>query len=340
MQKGSLLNSTIRNNWTLDEIKSIYEKPLLELIFDAATAHRKYFDPSEVQVSQLISVKTGGCPEDCKYCPQAARYVTKINKHALMSVDEVLNIVKNSKSHGVTRICLGAAWREVKDNAQFDRVLNMVEAINNEGLEVCATLGMLKEHHAEKLKEAGLYAYNHNIDTGPEHYKKIISTRKFEDRIETLKNVRKAKLTMCCGGILGMGENVQDRLEMLLTLANLDKHPESVPINTLVKVEGTPLANRESQEHVPIWDLVRMIATARIVMPGSYIRMSAGRIGRSEQDQALCFLAGANSIHAGDKLLTTPNNKESEDSKLFSLLGLRPQTEIKKNENLNRVHAS
>lgn len=333
------MRRTLRHDWTFEEIKGIYERPLLDLIFEAATVHRQFFNPSEVQVSQLISVKTGGCPEDCKYCPQAARYNTQINKHALMSVDEVASIAKNAKANGATRLCLGAAWREVKDNAQFDRVLEMVEAVNAEGLEVCATLGMLQEHQAVKLKEAGLYAYNHNIDTSEDNYSNIISTRKFSDRLNTLENVRKAKLTVCCGGILGMGETDEDRMKMLLTLANLPQHPESVPINTLVKVEGTPLGDKQENEPVPVWDLVRVIATARILMPASYVRLSAGRIGRTYQDQALCFLAGANSIFVGDKLLTTQNNKKTDDEMMFSVLGIKPQAQSFQYERTDAVHA-
>lgn len=332
------MRRTLRHNWTFEEIKAIYDQPLLDLVFEAAKAHREFFNASEVQVSQLISVKTGGCPEDCKYCPQAARYATDINKHALMSVEEVLSAARNAKANGATRLCMGAAWREVKDNAQFDRVLEMVEAVNAEGLEVCTTLGMLQEHQAMKLKKAGLHAYNHNIDTSEEHYSKIISTRTYQDRLNTLENVRKAKITVCCGGILGMGESVDDRIKMLITLANLEQHPESVPINTLIKIKGTPLGDKEEAQ-VPIWDLVRMVATARLVMPSSYVRLSAGRIGRSYQDQALCFLAGANSIHAGDKLLTTPNNKLGSDMEMFELLGIKPQARSFQHGRTDAVHA-
>ncbi len=332
------MNSTLRHDWSFDEIKAIYERPLLELILEAASVHGQNFKPGEVQVSQLISVKTGGCPEDCHYCPQSARYNTKINKHALMSVEDVVKTAKEAKANGRTRLCIGAAWREVKDNSQFDRILQMVSAVNAEGLEVCATLGMLDEHQAKRLKEAGLYAYNHNIDTSPEHYEKIISTRKQGDRLRTLENVRKADLTVCCGGILGLGESVDDRIKMLLTLSSLTPHPESVPINTLIRVAGTPLGDAEG-EPVPIWDLVRMVATARIVLPSSYVRLSAGRVGRSFQDQALCFLAGANSIHAGDKLLTTPNNANDEDMQMFDILGLKPQAQSFQHGQAHAVHA-
>ncbi len=332
------MKTKLRHDWTFEEIKSIYERPLLELIVDAAKIHREFFNGNEVQVSQLVSVKTGGCPEDCKYCPQAARYTAKIKKHALMTVEEVCTLAKEAKENGATRLCLGAAWREVKDNAQFDRVLEMVEAVNAQGLEVCATLGMLDEHQALKLKDAGLYAYNHNIDTSEENYKNIISTRTFEDRLRTLENVRKANITVCCGGILGLGETHDDRIRMLLTLANLPQHPESVPINTLVQIEGTPLGDKEDIQ-VPIWDLVRMIATTRLVLPASYVRMSAGRIQRSYQDQALCFLAGANSIHAGNKLLTTPNNTPNDDHTLFSLLGIKAQEKSFQHDRTHSVHA-
>ncbi len=332
------MNRILRHNWTFSEIEEIYQRPLLTLIFEAASVHREFFNAKEVQVSQLISVKTGGCPEDCHYCPQAARYNTNINKHALMTVAEVTTIAKEAKANGRTRLCLGAAWREVKDNAQFDRVLEMVEAVNAEGLEVCATLGLLEEHQALRLKEAGLYAYNHNIDTSEENYGSIISTRKFSDRLRTLENVRKAQITVCCGGILGMGESEADRIKMLTTLATLTPHPESVPINTLIQVAGTPLGDKEL-EPVPIWDLVRMVATARIVMPSSYVRLSAGRIQRSFQDQALCFLAGANSIHAGDKLLTTPNNRDTDDMAMFDILGLKPQAQSFQHGQPHSLHA-
>lgn len=324
----------IRFDWTYEEIETIYRRPLLQLIYDAATVHRKFFNPEEVQVSHLISIKTGGCSEDCGYCPQSARYPTGIKRQGLMELDDVLSIAREAKHKGATRLCMGAAWREVKDNGQFDRVLEMVSAVNREGLEVCCTLGMLTEAQARKLKEAGLYAYNHNIDTSEDHYKKIISTRTYEDRLRTLENVRKADLTVCCGGILGLGEKEDDRIQMLLTLASLTPHPESVPINTLIAVEGTPLAQ---QEEVSIWDLVRMIATTRIVLPQSYVRLSAGRVGRSMQEQALCFMAGANSIFVGEKLLTTPNNDRDDDWKMFSILGLKPL--LREPQEKSHVHA-
>ncbi|MDC0254035.1 biotin synthase BioB [Bacteriovoracales bacterium] len=310
----------LRHDWTMEEIEMIYDRPLLDLIFDASKIHRENFDSQKVQVSSLISIKTGGCPEDCSYCPQAARYQTGVNSEGLMKTETVMNLAQKAKDQGASRVCLGAAWREVKDNKQFDQVLGMVKGITGMGVEVCCTLGMLTESQANKLKEAGLYAYNHNIDTSEDYYKSIISTRTYEDRLKTLKNVQKAKISVCSGGIIGMGETKEDRLGMLKTLSNLAIHPDSVPINTLVAVEGTPL---EKQKEIPIWDLLRMIATARIIMPHSMVRLSAGRNSRSFQDQALCFLAGANSIFSGEKLLTTPNPEFNEDKELFELLGLK-----------------
>lgn len=309
----------IRFDWTFDEIKAIYDLPLMELVFRAASVHRQYFDPREVQVSSLISIKTGGCVEDCAYCPQAARYQTDVNVHKLMSVEEVVGKAQKAKDQGASRMCLGAAWREVRDNRDFDSVLEMAKEINSMGMEVCCTLGMLTEEQAKKLEEAGVYAYNHNIDTSEDYYQEIITTRKFDDRMNTLENVRKAGMTVCSGGIIGLGEKEEDRIGMLLRLATLDPHPESVPINTLVPVEGTPL---QDNEKVSIWDWVRMIATTRIVLPSSYVRLSAGREGRTATEQALCFMAGANSIFAGDQLLTTPNPDFQEDKQLFDVLGL------------------
>ncbi|MCU0428346.1 MAG: biotin synthase BioB [Cytophagaceae bacterium] len=311
----------IRHNWTREEIAEIYNRPVLELIYQAATVHRRNFDPQEVQVSTLLSIKTGGCPEDCAYCPQAARYHTDVKVQKLMEVEEVVNAAKDAKEKGSSRFCLGAAWREVRDNKDFDKVLDMVKGVSDVGLEVCCTLGMLTEEQAMKLKEAGLYAYNHNLDTSEEHYDKIISTRTYDDRLKTLEHARKAKLSVCSGGIIGMGESHQDRIGMLHTLVNLPQHPDSVPVNALVPVEGTPL---ENQPMVSIWEMVRMIATARILMPKSMVRLSAGRIRMSIEDQALCFLAGANSIFAGEKLLTTPNPEKDKDQELFQTLNIRP----------------
>ncbi|MBA3664758.1 MAG: biotin synthase BioB [Bacteroidetes bacterium] len=309
-------------DWTKEEILAIYNTPLLELVSKAAEVHKQFHKTGEVQVSSLLSIKTGGCPEDCSYCPQAARYHTEVKVHKLMSVAEVSACADNAKSGGASRMCLGAAWREVRDNKDFDKVLDMVKTINSKGLEVCATLGMVTEDQAKKLAEAGLYAYNHNIDTSEENYNNIISTRTFEDRLGTIKNVRKAGLTVCSGGIIGMGESAEDRIGMLYTLSLLRPQPESVPINALVAVEGTPLAD---QPPVPIWDMVRMIATARIILPRTSVRLSAGRLSMSMEGQALCFLAGANSIFAGDKLLTTPNPKYNEDMEMFKILGLTPK---------------
>ncbi len=316
----------IRNNWTLGEIKEVYDTPLLELIYKAGTLHRKFNNTAEVQVCTLLSIKTGGCSEDCAYCPQAARYDTGVGVQALMKKDEVLEYAQKAKNAGSTRFCMGAAWREVRDNRDFDRVLDMVKGVNEMGMEVCCTLGMLTETQAQKLADAGLYAYNHNLDTSKEHYKEIISTRTFEDRIETLDNVRKAGVSVCCGGIIGLGETHEDRIKMLHTLATMETHPESVPINALVPIKGTPLA---SNEKVDIWDMVRMIATARVLMPATMVRLSAGRSDMSGAEQALCFMAGANSIFAGDKLLTTPNPSFDEDNTMFQLLGLQPRKAFK-----------
>lgn len=312
----------IRHNWTRDEVLAIYNKPLLELVYEAASVHRKFHDPRQVQVSSLISIKTGGCPEDCAYCPQAARYNTKVKVHKLMEVEEVTELAKNAKANGASRVCMGAAWRSVRDNKDFDKVIDMVKGVHSLDLEVCCTLGMLTEDQAKRLADAGLYAYNHNLDTSEEYYDDIITTRTYDDRLKTLENVRKAKLTVCSGGIIGMGETVEDRVGMLVTLANLPEHPHSTPINALVPVEGTPM---EEQEIVPIWDMVRMIATTRIVMPKTVVRLSAGRTKMSMEGQALCFMAGAGSIFAGDKLLTTANPDFNEDMEMFTILGLQPK---------------
>lgn len=320
------MQNHIRNNWSLKEIESIYNSPLLEIVFNAATLHRKYNDTSEVQVCTLLSIKTGGCSEDCSYCPQAARYSTGVEVQALMKKEEVLAYAQKAKEAGSTRFCMGAAWREIRDNKDFDSVLEMVKGVNQMGMEVCCTLGMLTELQAQKLAEAGLYAYNHNLDTSKNHYAEIITTRTYNDRLETIDNVRKAGVSVCCGGIIGLGETHEDRINMLHTLATLLEHPESVPINALVPIRGTPLANNPK---VDIWDMVRMIATARILMPKTMVRLSAGRTEMSIAEQALCFMAGANSIFAGDKLLTTPNPSFDEDHAMFALLGLKPRTAFK-----------
>lgn len=318
--------STTRHNWTPAEILEIYNMPLLELVYQAATVHRAHHPAGEVQVSSLLSIKTGGCPEDCSYCPQAARYHTGVDVHRLLPLQDVLDAAENAKASGASRMCLGAAWREVRDNRDFDQVIEMVKGITSKGMEVCCTLGMLTESQAQKLADAGLYAYNHNIDSSAEFYETIITTRTYNDRLKTLDNARKAGVTVCSGGIIGMGESVDDRINMLLTLANLETHPDSVPINALVPVEGTPL---EKRPPVPVWDMVRMIATTRMVMPGTVVRLSAGRLEMSMEGQALCFMAGANSIFAGDKLLTTPNPEFNQDMEMFRLLGLTPREAFK-----------
>ncbi len=317
----------MRTNWTRDEVSAIYNSPVLDLIYQAATVHRQHHDPQEVQVCTLLSVKTGGCPEDCAYCPQAARYHTAVKTQKLLEVDEVLEAASRAKSTGSSRFCMGAAWREVRDNRDFDKVLDMVRGVNAMGLEVCCTLGMLTESQAEKLKDAGLYAYNHNLDTSAEFYGDVITTRTYDDRLDTLGHVREAGISVCSGGIIGMGESHNDRIGMLLTLATLPQHPESVPVNALVPVEGTPLA---AQERVSVWEMVRMIATARILMPAAMVRLSAGRVRMSVEEQALCFLAGANSIFAGDKLLTTPNPDTDSDLQLFQTLNVRPREAYKR----------
>ena len=320
--------TSIKSNWTQQEILDLYHQPLLELIYEAATVHRKFHDPTKIQVSKLISIKTGGCPEDCGYCPQAARYHTDIEKNNLMPVQEVLDKAAVAKANGSSRVCMGAAWRNVSDGEDFEKVLEMVRGLSDMEMEVCCTLGMLTEQQAARLSEAGLHYYNHNLDTSEEYYKDIISTRSYDDRIKTLENVRKNSLKVCSGGIIGMGESVEDRIAMLLSLQNLSASPDSIPINALVPVEGTPL---EDQTIVPVWELVRMIATTRIVFPQSTVRLSAGRAQMSKEGQALCFMAGASSIFAGDKLLTTPNPGDNEDLKLFNILGLVP-AERKKND--------
>lgn len=319
----------IRNDWTREEISEIYNTPVLDLIYKAATVHREFNDAQEVQVCTLLSVKTGGCAEDCAYCPQAARYHTDVKVQKLLPTEEVLNAAKEAKDTGSTRFCMGAAWREVRDNRDFDRVLDMVKGVNAMGMEVCCTLGMLTEEQAQKLKDAGLYAYNHNLDTSEEHYSEIITTRNYSDRLDTLDNVRNAKISVCSGGIIGLGEKEGDRIGMLHTLATLPEHPESVPVNALVPVEGTPM---EDQPRVSVWEMVRMIATARIIMPKAMVRLSAGRVRMDLQEQALCFMAGANSIFAGDKLLTTPNPGVVQDKQMFQTLNLKPREAFKNEE--------
>ena len=320
------MNTKVKTDWTKVEIREIYDRPLLDLIYEAASIHRENSDYAEVQISSLLSIKTGGCPEDCAYCPQAARYHTDVNVHALMKTDQVVTAAKKAKEGGATRLCMGAAWREVRDNKDFDRVIEMVQEVNKLDMEVCCTLGMLNYEQAKRLADAGLYAYNHNIDTSEENYGNIITTRTYSDRLNTLENARKANLTVCSGGIIGLGETDEDRIGMLHVLSNLPQHPESVPINALVPVKGTPL---EDQPRVSVWEMVRMIATTRIIMPKTVVRLSAGRTVMSMSDQALCFLAGANSIFAGDKLLTTPNPDFKEDMEMFKILGLKPRKAFK-----------
>ncbi|MDQ1096238.1 MULTISPECIES: biotin synthase BioB [Chryseobacterium] len=314
---------SLRNDWTKQEIEEIYHSPLLQLVYRAATVHREWHNPEEIQMSTLLSIKTGGCPEDCSYCGQAARYHTNIKVQALLSIESVLEHARKAKDSGSSRFCMAAAWREVRNNRDFDRVIDMVKGVNDLGLEVCCTLGMLTEEQAVRLQEAGLYAYNHNLDTSEQYYEEIISTRTFDNRINTINNVRKAGITVCSGGIIGLGETHADRISMLLTLANMPKHPESVPINALARVAGTPL---EENPKVDTWEMVRMIATARIVMPSSMVRLSAGRIEMTEFEQAWCFMAGANSIFTGERetLLVTPNPGVSEDMQLLNTLGLKP----------------
>ncbi|MEM7574344.1 MAG: biotin synthase BioB [Bacteroidota bacterium] len=316
-------------NWTLDALRDLYQQPFMDLVFRAASVHREHHNPNEVQMSSLLSIKTGGCPEDCGYCPQAARYHTDVESTGLMTVEQVKTAAERAKGLGSSRLCMGAAWRNVRDDEDFDQVLDLVRTVNSLDMEVCATLGMLTPNQAERLAAAGLYAYNHNLDTSEEYYQEVISTRGYQDRIETIGNARKAGLTVCSGGILGMGESLDDRLKMLLTLASLDPQPESVPINALVAVDGTPL---EDAEPISIFEMVRMIAVTRIVMPQTTVRLSAGRTQMTKEGQALCFMAGAGSIFAGDKLLTTPNPEAFEDLELFNELGIQPTAPFAKGQ--------
>ena len=292
-------------------------------MYKRQTVHREWHDPEKIQMSTLLSIKTGGCPEDCSYCGQAARYHTDIKVQALLSTETVLEHARKAKDSGSSRFCMAAAWREVRNNRDFDRVIDMVKGVNDLGMEVCCTLGMLTEEQAVRLQEAGLYAYNHNLDTSEQYYEEIISTRTFDNRINTINNVRKAGITVCSGGIIGLGETHADRISMLLTLATMPKHPESVPINALARVAGTPL---EENPKVDTWEMVRMIASARIIMPSSMVRLSAGRVEMTEFEQAWCFMAGANSIFTGERetLLVTPNPGVSEDIHLLNTLGLKP----------------
>jgi len=307
---------------TKESLLELYNKPLLELVFEAASIHREFHNSREVQMSSLLSIKTGGCSEDCGYCPQAARYHTDVDAHKLMSVESVIEQAKNAKSNGSSRLCMGAAWREVRDNKDFDNVIEMVQAVNDLDMEVCCTLGMMNEDQAKRLKNAGLFAYNHNLDTSKDYYKDVISTREYEDRLNTIDNARKAGITVCSGGIIGMGEAVEDRIGLLMSYMEMENPPNSIPINALVAVEGTPM---EDQKPIEQWEMIRMVATTRIAFPESVVRLSAGRTKMTMEGQALCFLAGAGSVFAGDKLLTTPNPEFNEDLEMFKTLGLVPK---------------
>ena len=311
----------LRHDWTLPEVRALYALPLLELIHKAQTVHRAVFQDNAVQLCSLLSIKTGGCSEDCGYCPQAARYHTGVKAEKLMPVQSVLEAASRARAAGATRFCMGAAWREVKDGPQFDNVLEMVRGVKELGMEACATLGMLTDSQAQRLKQAGLSAYNHNLDTSAEHYGEIISTRTYDDRLRTLERVRAAGISVCSGGIIGLGESVEDRCGLLLTLANQEVHPESVPINALVAVKGTPLEHQKPVESV---EMVRTIATARLLMPMARVRLSAGRMQMNEEAQLLCMLAGANSLFFGDKLLTTGNPEYLQDMALLEKAGIRP----------------
>ena len=313
--------SPLRYDWEKSEVQVIYETALPELVYRAQSAHREFHAPDRVQTCQLISIKTGGCPEDCAYCPQSAHYEADVERQGLLDPQHVINVAKDAVSRGVTRLCMGAAWREAPRGREFEKVLEMVRGVSSLGMEVCCTLGMLAEEQAVQLKQAGLTAYNHNLDTSPEFYGSIITTRIYEERLKTLAAVRKAGITVCCGGILGMGEKQSDRVGLLQQLATLRPHPESVPINMLVRVEGTPLASAPPLDPL---EMVRAIATARILMPASKVRLAAGRKQLSPEAVTLCFLAGANSIFVGEKLLTTPNPGVDEDEQLLQTLGMKP----------------
>ncbi|HEX5482619.1 MAG TPA: biotin synthase BioB [Terriglobia bacterium] len=312
--------NSVRSDWTGAEVRAIFRQPLLELMFQAQQLHRRFHPAGEVQLCRLLSIKTGGCPEDCAYCPQSAHYHTEVKPGALMAVDEVRREAEKAREEGATRFCMGAAWREVREGRDFEKVLEMVREVASLDMEVCCTLGMLNEHQARRLAEAGLTAYNHNIDTSPEYYGKIITTRSYEDRLKTLAHVRQAGISVCCGGILGMGESEEDRIGLLHQLASMKPHPESVPINLLVRVKGTPMGAAENLDPLA---LVRTIAAARLLMPTSRVRLSAGRRSLTRESAALCFMAGANSIFFGEKLLTTPNPGQDEDESLFRDLGLK-----------------
>jgi biotin synthase len=327
-KNGQTLNSLeklnsgqVRHDWTVAEIEAIYNQPFNDLLFAAQNIHRQYFDPNQVQTSTLLSIKTGACPEDCAYCPQSGHYNTGLSKEQLMAVEEVISKAQQAKKNGATRFCMGAAWRSPREK-DLDVVLEMVRQVKDLGLETCVTLGMLTDEQAQKLGEAGLDYYNHNLDTSPEYYQQIITTRTYKNRLDTLQNVRDAGINVCSGGIIGMGEETSDRYGLLQQLANMPEHPQSVPINMLVAVEGTPLGDVEKLDSI---EFVRMIATARIMMPESYVRLSAGREDMNEETQTLCYLAGANSIFYGEKLLTTANPEAEADMLLFKRLGIEPE---------------
>ncbi len=309
---------SIRHDWTLDEIKALFALPFNDLLFRAQSVHRAHFDPNAVQVSTLLSIKTGACPEDCAYCPQSAKYDTGLERERLLSLDEVRAAAQNARDNGASRFCMGAAWRNPTDK-NLDRVIEMIGVVRELGLETCVTLGMLTREQTRRLKEAGLDYYNHNLDTSPEYYREIITTRTYQDRLDTLEHLREEGINVCCGGIIGMGETELDRIGLLQQLANLPEHPESVPINLLVQVEGTPLYGTDELDGI---EFARTIAVARILMPRSVVRLSAGRTAMSDELQALCFAAGANSIFYGDTLLTTPNPEQNEDQALFARLGI------------------
>jgi biotin synthase len=314
------MQPTLRHDWQKDEVMHLFNLPFNDLLFRAAGVHRQHFDPNRVQISTLLSIKTGGCPEDCAYCPQSAHFSTGVKAEKLMSRESVLAEARKAKEAGASRFCMGAAWRSPKDR-DIENLSGIIEDVKSLGLETCATLGMLSCDQAKRLKEAGLDYYNHNLDTSESYYKEIITTRTYQDRLDTLEHVRDAGMNVCCGGIVGMGEKLEDRAELLRTLANLPKHPESVPINLLVEVEGTPLSGHKELD---AFEFIRTIAVARILMPQSFVRLSAGREEMNEQTQALCFFAGANSIFYGEKLLTTPNPDADRDKALFEKLGIAP----------------
>ena len=312
---------SFRHDWSVDELRAIHDTPLNDLLYRAQTEHRQYHDSEKVQLCTLLSIKTGACPENCGYCPQSAHYDAGVESESLMDVDKVLEAAVCAKKNGSTRFCMGASWRDAPQNEQFDRVLDMVRGVSALDMEVCCTLGMLSQDQAEQLADAGLTAYNHNLDTSPEFYDQVVTTRTYDERLQTLQHVRDAGTTLCTGGILGMGESILDRMKMLEVLASHDPHPESVPINLLVPVPGTPMADLPP---VDPFEMVRMVATARIAMPGSVVRFAAGRTGMSQELQALCFMAGANSIFTGEKLLTTPNPGEDHDKALLDKMGMTP----------------